>query len=514
MSSWWTVIEGSGLQNCPPNLVKKLNGLSWITQAAWKSEPNGFHLALECVFETTEAVKTKKRLQKELNPKQGTIGKQLPDAQLKVIKLGTAGERFANFYCDFVSIKTISEAIECVPDAAPNKVSPEDWAMLGLPPGASPDAITKAYKEQALIWHPDKPTGDLRHFQALQQAYKRLAGIPDPEDEIRTMTVEPKISERINEAMVQARKSNADAPQDEKWDKIAEDLAKHLTLEEAQEGCRLMQEYKKELDKATDKAKNWSCIFYRATEVHARLQKREKAKNIAEHFKESAKYWPPGVLMNEWFQPTNWQKSSRQGNEDLDPYVIFDKFTIMKVMPRPVPMGKSVEVRVGRDLKDAVDYGEKLTLPMELFWNKHYRERFDYLGFDMEVADGMHCHDRFTYLFHAGLGPNPAYGMSLNVCAASALYHNTFRAAQGKKYQKHSDEAWLEHDRRSMRARAERDAFQIEDQTFDQTASSSGSVGMDLAPRGNKRPREVTDSESDNEIPLEAMSWRDLPIDD
>ena len=84
--------------------MKKLNGLSWITQAAWKSEPNGFHLALECVFDSTDAGKTKKRLQKELNSNYGTVGKQLPDAKLKVIKLGTAGERFVNFYCDFVGI--------------------------------------------------------------------------------------------------------------------------------------------------------------------------------------------------------------------------------------------------------------------------------------------------------------------------------------------------------------------------------------------------------------------------
>ena len=57
MPSWWTVVEGNGLQTCPQTLVKKLNGLSWITQAAWKSEPNGLHLALECVFQVAEAKK-------------------------------------------------------------------------------------------------------------------------------------------------------------------------------------------------------------------------------------------------------------------------------------------------------------------------------------------------------------------------------------------------------------------------------------------------------------------------
>ena len=99
--------------------MKKLNGLSWITQAAWKNEPNGFHLALECVFTVTDAADAKKRMHKELNPKQGPIGKQLPDAKLKIIKLGTAGERFVTFYSDFVGIKTISEAIECVSPMPP-----------------------------------------------------------------------------------------------------------------------------------------------------------------------------------------------------------------------------------------------------------------------------------------------------------------------------------------------------------------------------------------------------------
>ena len=105
--------------------------------------------------------------------------------------------------------------------------------------------------------------------------------------------------------------------------------------------------------------------------------------------------------MAEWFQPGNNQyKCPRASNEDLDPYVIFDKFIIMKTMPRPVPIGKMVEVRVGRDLKDAVDHGEKLVLPMELFWNKHYFEHFRYLGFDMDIAEEMFCYDRFRYLFY------------------------------------------------------------------------------------------------------------------
>ena len=346
MSSWWTVIEGSGLQDCPQTLVNKLNGLSWITQAAWKRESNGFHIALACVFETAEAVKVKKRLQKEINPKQGPIGKQLPDANLKVIKLGTAGESFSRFYCEFVTIKAISEAIEPVPDTAPSEANIDDWAMLGLQPGASPEVRTRAYKEQALIWHPDKPTGYLRHFQALQLAYKRLAGIPDPEhDEIRTMTVEPKIPERITKAMAQARNINARGGLDRG---IEQCLAQHLRAEELREGANLMIQYMKELEKATNKANNWSSFFWKAAEMQRIHHKQEQARELAKRSKASVRYWPPSMMMSELFEPTkNKSKTLRIDNEDLDPYVLFDKFFIMKVMPCPASTGKSVAVRVG-----------------------------------------------------------------------------------------------------------------------------------------------------------------------
>ena len=226
-------------------------------------------------------------------------------------------------------------------------------------------------------------------------------------------------------------------------------------------------------------------MLCKAVDGHAQLKKREHAKKIAEHFKESVKYWPASFLTNEWFQPTDHYKSARLSNEDLDPYIIFDKFMIMKTMPRPVAIGKLVEVRVGRDLKDAVDHGEKLVLPMELFWNKHYHAHFDYLGFDMDVAEEMHCYDRFHYLFSKGLASNPAQGMSLNVCAASALYHNSVSAIRYEKDRKRSVEACVEHDKRAARARSIRDAFQLEDTTTDQTNSK-------------KRPRDDPTSSSDS----------------
>ena len=131
---------------------------------------------------------------------------------------------------------------------------------------------TWAYKEQAFIWHPDKPTGDLLHFQALQVVYKRLAGIPDPEDdEIRRMTVEPKISARIGDAMMQVRKINTgDAWQEELDAEIAEYLARNLDSKEIQDSMRQMKQYAEELENAAREARNLCYFFHKALEAQAK----------------------------------------------------------------------------------------------------------------------------------------------------------------------------------------------------------------------------------------------------
>ena len=58
----------------------------------------------------------------------------------------------------------------------------DPWAVLGLPPGASADAITRAYREQMKRYHPDRVADlgpalqHLAHRKALdiQRAYAEL----------------------------------------------------------------------------------------------------------------------------------------------------------------------------------------------------------------------------------------------------------------------------------------------------------------------------------------------------
>jgi hypothetical protein len=51
----------------------------------------------------------------------------------------------------------------------------EDYALLGLNNGASPDDIEKAYRKKVKIYHPDtKETGDSDIFKAIDRAYKRI----------------------------------------------------------------------------------------------------------------------------------------------------------------------------------------------------------------------------------------------------------------------------------------------------------------------------------------------------
>ena len=97
----------------------------------------------------------------------------------------------------------------------------------------------------------------------------------------------------------------------------------------------------------------------------------------------SAKYWDPAKL-KVWFRPpvtttqlvnphelsSLYGPDLRTGNEYLDPYMTFDAW-------RPEPggrcMAKTVSVRVGLDVKDAVDNGIKLDLPLVFLWRHEPR---------------------------------------------------------------------------------------------------------------------------------------------
>jgi hypothetical protein len=58
--------------------------------------------------------------------------------------------------------------------AKPDRPAVSAWAILGLEPGADASAIKRAYREKALVTHPDVG-GDATTFRHVQQAYERLS---------------------------------------------------------------------------------------------------------------------------------------------------------------------------------------------------------------------------------------------------------------------------------------------------------------------------------------------------
>ena len=48
------------------------------------------------------------------------------------------------------------------------------YDVLGVSPGAKPDAIRRAYLRQARRWHPDRPSGDSEQMRAVNEAWQVL----------------------------------------------------------------------------------------------------------------------------------------------------------------------------------------------------------------------------------------------------------------------------------------------------------------------------------------------------
>lgn len=51
------------------------------------------------------------------------------------------------------------------------------YDVLGVSPGAKPDAIRRAYLRQARRWHPDRPSGDSEQMRAVNEAWQVLGDL-------------------------------------------------------------------------------------------------------------------------------------------------------------------------------------------------------------------------------------------------------------------------------------------------------------------------------------------------
>lgn len=50
----------------------------------------------------------------------------------------------------------------------------DPYEILGVPLGSSQNEVKKAYRRLSVIWHPDKETGNEKHFMKITKAYQVL----------------------------------------------------------------------------------------------------------------------------------------------------------------------------------------------------------------------------------------------------------------------------------------------------------------------------------------------------
>ena len=72
--------------------------------------------------------------------------------------------------------------------AASNRLTNDDWSLLGAEPGAGPDDLRRAFHRTVKLVHPDANGGDGERLRQVIEAYRRLdetsaeAQLPEPPD--------------------------------------------------------------------------------------------------------------------------------------------------------------------------------------------------------------------------------------------------------------------------------------------------------------------------------------------
>ena len=422
MSEWWCIVSGNGYSGIPVAFQTTVNRGNKITGAAWrKGSGQTFLIAIGAVLppETNET-QAKNKLQKKFIPNE-TLGKTLPlCSKFKVENVRQASSSFFQYFNQqgFQVIRpTASEAIVLVSPIT--SISDAEsgichYTVLGLQPGAAESEIKNAARVLMKLYHPDKSHGDTSKFCLIHDAMMALTGgVPHTNaNSERQIVVAPK------------------------QDKTYEDM----TIAELDKLFRESTVYTIAL---TNEIKRANAVQYQIRDAlkkkHAEAN-RSKAIEMTNQFRMSAKYWD-GVQLKAWFQPDRFKNDAqeengwdrkleelygspylRKGNEDLDPYIIFERFWTQG----PEFGNKSLLIRIGFDRIDAVDNGHTLIVPFAQFWKREYPSytRLLQQGFDMKLADEMLEANVWMHLYAAKLIDNPKHGVSLDVKTAWAQYEH------------------------------------------------------------------------------------------
>ncbi len=394
-SVWWCIASGLGYRDCPEELKKCLQRGSRVKAAAWRrprAQDAKFHVAIVADIQKCDGESAARaRYQVDFNKKNGTFGAKLQQCpKIEVLKVFQAQTSFRLYFNDFDMIRDDLAPSSSGADSssalalAPPQDGGEEvdyYAVLGLEQGASPAEIKTRGHALLKMWHPDKNNGlgDTSHFIAVYQALEALTGRRSAAAEGCGVLVCPR----------QKDVSVSDA--NETFTREVENLLEYEN------------HLKRELERSRARREE-ICSIRMSKDKNI---KREQAEAFAKRFQKSARYWDRADLKC-WFRPPEvgdgpleldkkYGPDLRSGNEDLDPYLRFQKWYWTNT-----GWNKMVHVRLGLDNEDAVDNGVEMTMPLGLFLAEKYRKRFEQMGFDPRRADELWHENGFDRLGYDG----------------------------------------------------------------------------------------------------------------
>ena len=345
----------------PDNFAEKVGKLSWLHGVAWK---RGQSIALAGELGSSAP---KKRLQKELNPKQGTIGK-LFSTPLPISEMWQSGCSFSSYFRDYTIIKDTDACAQpsaglaaVVPSAASapcaRAASVDHYTTLGLCTGASAEEVQAAYRREALVWHPDKPTGNVARFIAAKDACETLLGVAPAVEECRAMTVAPRAPGNAVPCTCERKAGRVQCKCTSAKDlaELAKSLRKSCSPGDVEEQTKAWAAYATALKWELEAANNMLQMLSEVRQIDAREAKRVQAVEYLAQFKRSARYWEPAAIRR-WFAApeittrgipcVDSAQDWRQGNEDLDPCVHFLRF-----IHEGVGYAKKLVIKMGLDIR-------------------------------------------------------------------------------------------------------------------------------------------------------------------
>ena len=329
----------------------------------------------------------------------------------------------------------------------------DDFATLGLMPGASREQVRSAWQTAAREHHPDKG-GDPEKFRVAQDAYERLTSATSSGSNVllHSIVLPPVLgyeesSESLRSQWLAAK------------DKV-KSLEDQLVAARRHEAAVL------------------KVYGAKRTDVEKAIR-RDKAQEFTKQFRCSAKYWKIAELMR-WFRPdegfyavrdtpammkkkaTRWleqygQEDLRTGNEDLDPHCKLRAWC-PKVGGNPMCLG--VRIKVGLDCIDAVDWGPELTMEFHRFCGgaaEQHRAELKLLSFDEKIAyeqrtPGWRQHFDVAYTGPADLEMDSAQSSEPKPSGAinSAEFSQATRAPVAEQEEASEEETEIDKEIRAM----------------------------------------------------------------